>query len=43
MTYQPILFMFKNKTIFVTEPSLTSSAITLKIKKKTYKLILDKN
>ena len=39
---KPILFIYKNNTIFVTEPSLTSSAINLKIKRKTYKIILDK-
>lgn len=39
---KPILFIYKNNTIFVTEPTLTSSSITLKIKRKTYKIILDK-
>lgn len=39
---KPILFMYKNKTIFVTEPTLSSSSINLKIKRNTYKIILDK-
>lgn len=40
-TNTPILFMYKNKTIFVTEPTLQSSTVVLKIKRKTYNIKLD--